>query len=153
MPSRFDRSRLLARASGAAGIATLACCGAALPAGAATVEVTVTGVEPGAGRVLASLCSGGLDRTACPVGQSQAPQGPVVSFRFDDVEPGRYAALAFQDIEGDGVLRRSRMGRPLEPYGLSNGAGRAHSPSFEQAAVRVGEGGARIAVRLDRPAR
>ena len=126
-----------------------------LPAGvaqAATVEVTVTGVTPNGGPVLASLCVGGLDRSTCSFGQTQPAEGPVLSFVFSDVEPGRYAALAFQDSAGDGVLRRSRMGRPLEPYGLSNGAGRLHRPSFEQAAVRVGEGGARIAVRLDRPA-
>ncbi len=140
MPSRRHRQERIAGS-----LLALAWLGGAMPAEAATVEVRVSGVTPNAGQVLASLC------TACAIGQRQAAEGAVVSFVFADVEPGRYAALAFQDVEGDGVLRRSRMGRPLEPYGLSNGAGRSHSPSFEQAAVRVGEGGARIAVRLDRP--
>ena len=126
---------------------------AALPVAsclAATVEVTVSGISPGDGLVLASLCSGGLDQTACQQGQRHPAEARVVTFVFHDVEPGRYAAIAFQDTEGSGTLRRSRMGRPLEPYGLSNGAGRARQPTFEQAAVRVGADGARIAIKLDR---
>lgn len=125
---------------------------AATPLSAATVELTVSGVAPGGGPVLASLCEGGLDRATCSVGQRQAADAPVLRFLFPDLAPGRYAALAFQDAEGDGELRRSRMGRPLEPYGLSNGAGRSRRPTFEQAAVRVGPAGARIAIRLDPPA-
>lgn len=118
---------------------------------AATVELRVSGVATGGGPVLASLCDGGLDRETCRRGQRQPAEAPMLTFLFPDVEPGSYAALAFQDDAGDGELRRSRMGRPLEPYGLSNGAGRSRRPTFEQAAFRVGEGGARVAVRLERP--
>ena len=148
MPSRHRRPTRAGR-----GIALLAASllGPVATAGAATVESTVLGAIPNAGPVLASLCAGGLDRSTCALGQRREAESSTVSFTFPDVEPGRYASRAFQDTAGDGVRRRSRMGRPLEPYGLSNGAGRSHSPSFEQAAVRVGEGGARIAVRLDRP--
>ena len=121
-----------------------------LPCEAATIELTVSGVAPNAGAVLASLCNGGLDSSTCGRGQRQLAEAPVLTFVFPDVEPGRYAAVAFQDLVGDGQLRRSRMGRPLEPYGLSNGAGRARRPTFEQAAVPVGERGARIAIRLNR---
>ena len=118
---------------------------------AATVELKVSGVAPGGGPVLASLCEGGLDRDTCRRGQRQSAEAQVLTFVFPDLEPGRYAALAFQDEAGDGELRRSRMGRPLEPYGLSNSAGRSRRPTFEQAAFRLGEGGARVAVRLERP--
>lgn len=117
---------------------------------AATVEVIVSGVSPGAGFVLASLCDGGLDEASCRRGQRLGADAGAVTFVFPDVEPGRYAAVAFQDVEGTGTLSRSRMGRPLEPYGLSNGTGRIRRPTFDQAAVRVGADGARIAVRLDR---
>ena len=120
------------------------------PSLAAIVEVTVSGVSPGDGLVLASLCNGGLDQAACQQGQRLPAEARVVTFVFPDVEPGRYAAVAFQDVEGSGTLRRSRMGRPLEPYGLSNGSGRSRQPTFEQAAVRVGADGARIAIKLDR---
>ena len=120
------------------------------PSLAATVEITVSGVFPGDGLVLASLCTGGLDQAACQQGQRLPAEARVVTFVFPDVEPGRYAAVAFQDVEGSGTLRRSRMGRPLEPYGLSNGSGRLRQPTFEQAAVSVGADGARIAIKLDR---
>ena len=116
---------------------------------AATVEMTVSRVLPNRGMVLASLCKEGLDREACKLGQRLPADAEVLVFTFPDVEPGRYAAVAFQDLHGDGILRRSRMGRPLEPYGLSNGAGRRRRPTFEQASVPVGVQRARIVVRLD----
>ena len=116
---------------------------------AATVEVVVSGVAFEGGGVFASLCSGGLDETACRVGQRHPADAEAVAFVFSDVEPGRYAAVAFQDADGTGVLRRSRMGRPLEPYGLSNDAGRRRRPTFDQASVSVGTRGARISIRLD----
>ena len=119
---------------------------------AANVEVTVSGVTPGGGNVLASLCHGGLDRTTCLHGSRRPAEASVISIIFADVEPGRYAALAFQDNAGSGELKRSAMGRPLEPYGLSNGAGRSHRPTFEQASFGVGTAGARIAVKLRSPA-
>ncbi len=146
MPSEAC-SRGFALAAFATGLLILA-----MPCAAATIEVTVSGVAPNGGNVLASLCAGGLDSASCGRGQSQPAADSALTFLFPDVEPGRYAAIAFQDIVGDGLLRRSRMGRPLEPYGLSNGAGRSRHPTFEQAAVRVGQGGARIAIRLDRGA-
>ena len=121
------------------------------PVTAATIEVTVSGVIPHGGSVLTTLCDGGLDGATCAQGQSQPASATVVTFAFQGIEPGRYAILAFQDTDGHGVLRRSRMGRPLDPYGLSNGAGRSHRPTFEQAAVRVGVTGARIAIRLEQP--
>lgn len=147
MPADTGR-RLACQMAGAAAVLTAVA--PTSPSAAATIEVTVSGVAPGAGTVLASLCQGGLDRETCASGQKQAAEAPVLTFLFPDIEPGLYAAIAFQDIEGDGVLQRSRMGRPLEPYGLSNGAGRSRRPTFEQAAVRVGATGARIAIRLDR---
>ncbi len=121
------------------------------PGLAATVEVTVTGVAPSDTFVLASLCDGGLDQASCRRGQRLLAEAGALTFVFPDVEPGRYAAIAFQDVEGSGTLRLSRMGRPLEPYGLSNGTGRVKQPTFEQAAVRVGSEGARIAIRLGAP--
>ena len=142
------RSALLPRSGGV--VAALVAATLAAPCGAATVQITVSGVSPNGGSVLTSLCQGGLDRAACARGQNQPADGSVLTFLFPDIEPGRYAALAFQDLEGDGVLQRSRMGRPLEPYGISNGAGRLRRPTFEQAAVSVGPGGARIAIRLVR---
>ena len=142
---------VLRRSCLAGSVSALLTVGSASALPAATVEVVVSGVTPSAGAVLASLCEGGLDRATCNRGQRELAEASVVTFVFPDVAPGRYAALAFQDAEGEGTLRRSRMGRPLDPYGLSNNAGRSRRPTFEQAAVRVGALGSRINVRLERP--
>ena len=46
-----------------------------------------------------------------------------VSFKFEGVPEGRYALLAFQDIDENGKLDRNSKGTPLEPTGT-------YSPSF-----------------------
>ncbi len=115
---------------------------------AATVSVAVTNVGPGSAPVLAALCSGSLERSACGFGERQAADAAVLRFTFTDVPPGRYAFLAFQDLTGSGALERTRLGLPLVPYALSNNAGAARRPTFEQAAFDVGPGGAALSVRM-----
>jgi uncharacterized protein (DUF2141 family) len=46
-----------------------------------------------------------------------------VSFKFEGVSKGRYALLAFQDIDENGKLDRNSKGSPLEPVGT-------YRPSF-----------------------
>ena len=46
-----------------------------------------------------------------------------VSFKFEVVPEGRYALLAFQDIDENGKLDRNSKGTPLEPVGT-------YRPSF-----------------------
>ena len=46
-----------------------------------------------------------------------------VSFKFEGVPKGRYALLAFQDIDENGKLDRNSKGTPLEPVGT-------YRPSF-----------------------
>jgi uncharacterized protein (DUF2141 family) len=67
---------------------------------------------------------------------------------FADLTPGRYAIAAFQDEDGTGVLRRGKLGIPLEPFGFSNGAGLARKPKFDAAAFEVSEGVRSVNVRL-----
>ncbi len=114
---------------------------------AATLSVNVDGVEGGRGNVYVSLCSGGLEPFNCMNGVSEPAAGPTLSVTIPDVEPGVYAVAAYQDLNGNGSLDRSRNGLPLEPYGFSNGAGRFAAPSFERAALRIG-GDVRVSVHL-----
>ena len=66
---------------------------------------------------------------------------------FGNLEPGRYAAIAFHDENGNGKLDRNFLGMPLEPYGFSSGR---HSyfrpPTFDEAAIVLegSEGAIRI---------
>lgn len=118
------------------------------PAGAASVRVTVEGVQPGTGRVFVALCVGGLSEQFCRIGESAPASAPALGFGFSDVPPGLYAVAAYQDLDGDGRLARTPLGLPREPYGFSNGAGRGGRPDFPAAAFTLAEPGASLRIRL-----
>ena len=122
----------------------------AAPAEAATVIVEAAGVESGDGPVFASLCAGGLDESRCVFGQTAAARPGAMRFTFRQVPAGAYAVAVYQDVNGNGRLDRTPLGLPLEPYGLSNEAGRSSRPVFEAAAVAVEEPGTTVRVRLGR---
>ena len=124
----------------------------ALPvtARAAGVQVEVEGIEPGGGGVYVTLCQGGLSENACTLGREAPGTAPAQVFTFADVPPGSYAVAAFQDQNGNGRLDRTGLGLPLEPYGLSGGAGRRARPDFAQAAFALREPGLAVRVRLAR---
>ncbi len=145
--SRRARRGQRHRAAAAGLLASVVWIGGTLGVCAATVFVTVDGVLPARSRVYVSLCTGGLEPANCSNGLSETATGPRMTFTFADVTPGFYAVAAFQDLNGNGALDRSRNGLPLEPYGFSNGAGRTTSPRFERAAVRV-EGDVALGIRL-----
>jgi uncharacterized protein (DUF2141 family) len=61
---------------------------------------------------------------------------------FKDLPPGEYAAVAFQDVNGNGILDKNFLGIPKEPFGFSNGArGSAGPPKFSAAAVTLNPDG------------
>ena len=110
-------------------------------ASAGDVSVMVTGAIPNGTRVFVALCAKTLESSSCHIGESKFAQTPTLKFAFENVEPARYAILAFQDLNGTGTLERSKLGIPLEPFALSNNAGRTGKPTFETAAVSIGPGG------------
>ncbi len=68
---------------------------------------------------------------------------------FTDLVPGRYAVIAFQDANDNGRLDKSFLGVPTEPYGFSNDAhGLLSSPSFDAAAVTLGQANEAIRIAL-----
>jgi uncharacterized protein (DUF2141 family) len=68
---------------------------------------------------------------------------------FSDLAPGRYAATAYQDINGDGKLTTNLMKLPTEPYGFSNNArGAFGPPPFKDAAVTLGEENLTIEIQI-----
>lgn len=71
---------------------------------------------------------------------------------FGNLEPGRYAVIAFHDENGNGILDRNFLGVPLEPYGFSNGRhGYFRPPTFDEAAVVVDGGDGAIRIVLIMP--
>ena len=117
---------------------------------AATVLVTVSNVRNDQGQVLVALCTkANFLRPHCPWrGRAPARAGEVL-VRVDDVPPGTYAAQAFHDEDGNGVLERSMLGLPKEAMGFSNDAPmRMGPPRFDAAAFTVGPLGAAIRFAL-----
>lgn len=123
------------------------------PASAATVEVDVGNVTPGAGEVKVALCASELEPERCQRSLTAPASSASVRVAFSDVPPGRYAVAVYQDTDGTGALRRGKLGIPLEPFGFSNGAGLSRRPNFDAAAFSVGDGVRRVSVGLRRPHR
>ncbi|GGK22679.1 DUF2141 domain-containing protein [Salinarimonas ramus] len=120
---------------------------------AATLEVRVSGVAAGAGPVFVGLCDRDLDRDTCPIGKFQRASGGDVTFRFEGVQPGRWAVAAYQDVNANGSLDMQPIlvwQLPSEPYGFSNDVGRYGPPTFRGAAFDLPPSGGSVAVRLDR---
>jgi len=80
------------------------------------------------------------------------PSGPFVrravgTFRggraevlVEDVPRGRWAVVAYADLDGDGKLARTVLGVPREPIGYGNDAvPRFGPPAFEACVVEVGD--------------
>ena len=112
-------------------------------AGDLTIEIS--GITPDRGKVYVAVYDApdtfpisGSQR----VGQIVAPDDRHLTLHFKDLPPGRYAAVAFQDFNGNGKLDKNFLGIPKEPYGFSNNArGSAGAPSFSEASVTLDPNG------------
>jgi uncharacterized protein (DUF2141 family) len=112
-------------------------------AGELTIEIS--GVIPDRGKVYVAV----YDRAETFPISGRAHVGQVLdsadnhlTVRFRELPPGLYAAVAFQDVNGNGKLDKNFLGMPKEPYGFSNGArGAAGPPKFSAAAVTLNPDG------------
>lgn len=83
----------------------------------------------------------GYDEDASSASGAAEVKGEQVAFTFKDLQPGRYAVKAFQDMNGDGELNTSAIGIPTEPFAFSNNAPAGFGPpSFEKAAFQLEAG-------------
>lgn len=88
---------------------------------------------------------------ALAVQQASVSSGEAVC-RFEGLADGAYAVAILQDLDGDWRADRDFLGRPTEPWGVSNNV-RAifRAPSFADAAVTLaGAAEVRIQIRLVR---
>jgi uncharacterized protein (DUF2141 family) len=112
-------------------------------AGDLTIEIS--GITPGRGQIYVAVYdrpetfpTAGQQRT----GQIFESSGQSLVVHFKDLPPGEYAAVAFQDVNGNGKLDKNFIGMPTEPYGFSNAArGAAGPPKFSAAAVTLNPDG------------
>jgi uncharacterized protein (DUF2141 family) len=113
-------------------------------AGDLTIEVS--GITPDRGRIYVAV----YDRAdSFPtsgrqlVGQVLDPTARHLTAHFKDLPPGQYAAVAYQDSNGNGKLDKNFLGIPQEPYGFSNRArGSVGPPKFSEAAITLSPDGA-----------
>ena len=111
----------------------------ALPAEAATVKVVVEVTEINKGVVNIALCDRDLSKEGCTFFQSAPPTQKILEFVFDNVPAGRWAAVGFQDMDGDDEFDRL-LGVPREPYALSGKAADILVPTFLDAALPIKDG-------------
>lgn len=63
-------------------------------------------------------------------------EGPI-RIPLGDVPTGHYAVKLFQDENDNGMIDKTPIGIPSEPYGFSNNGGSYGQPSFDEAKVLV----------------
>lgn len=67
--------------------------------------------------------------------------GETLPFRFTGLIPGIHALAAYADVNGNGQLDKDWLGRPSEPYALSeNPRPILRQPGFRDAAFTLSEG-------------
>ena len=67
---------------------------------------------------------------------------------YENIPPGEYAFVAFQDYDRNNKLKTNFIGFPKEPVGFSNNAKIVFGPpSFEDAKVKI-EAGKTVRVRI-----
>jgi uncharacterized protein (DUF2141 family) len=133
-----------------AAVALLTAMSFAVQAQAASVTVTVTGVRDSRGVVRVAICPrADFLQPHCPYfGLAPSETGAVV-VRINGVPPGIYAAQAYQDANGNGILDRNWLGMPKEGMGFSRNAPmRFGPPSFPDADFTLGAGDATLSFRL-----
>lgn len=115
------------------------------------LEIAVDGTTAGVGTVRVNLYASTASFLKQEDEQAEVtvPDEGTSQVVFSDLAPGKYAVVAYQDINGNGELDRGLFGIPLEPIGFSNGVVPVFSaPDFEDAAVSVADGATAIEITV-----
>jgi uncharacterized protein (DUF2141 family) len=146
------------------GLAAVASLGA-LPVQAANLAVTIAGIHSNAGEILIGLYdredafksaidssatkSALLPQTWRIFGAALRAKAGSQSIIFTQLPPGRYAIIAFQDENDNGLLDENALGVPIEGVGFSNNAqGFLSAPSFDKASIDLGSADRSISISL-----
>lgn len=114
------RRNVIVRIAGAA--AAITAFGIAGQTRAADLVVQVDGIVGGKGDLVVSLYKdkGPSTFVTAPLqGQEVKTKPGVTEVLFKGLVPGRYAAIAFQDVKGKGELETDSQGLPSAPHGRS----------------------------------
>jgi len=106
---------------------------------AADLLVNIKGIKSTEGNIVIGVLDGaqGFPSKRKPLtGQIVKAEFPVLKVVFNDLKPGKYAIVAFHDVDTSGKINRNFFGFPTEAYGFSNDARRKLAPpKFEEAAI------------------
>ena len=112
----------------------------AATASAATIEVKVSSVVGGRGKVNVAVCDKERFLKDCVYSSSVPAQATDVVVTIQNVPKGTWAVLAYQDENQNDKLDRNLIGIPSENYGFSRDArGKFGPPDFSEAAIEVGD--------------
>jgi uncharacterized protein (DUF2141 family) len=113
---------------------------------AGELTIDVSGIAPNQGKIYVAVYD---SAEAFPISGRQLVRQILdaadrhLTVHFSNLPPGEYAAVAFQDSNGNGRLDKNFLGIPKELYGFSNGArGAAGPPKFSDAAITLSPDGA-----------
>ena len=120
-----------------------------MPASAATVEVRVTNVAGGKGKVNVAVCDRARFLKQCTYHASVPARAGETVVALRDIPAGTWAVLAYQDENENGELDRNFIGIPNENYGFSrDAASKFGPPGFDDAAIEVRDGTTVAPVKL-----
>ena len=122
------------------------------PVAAADLTVEVAGVAGESGQVRADLYADAetFREPEQAARRAVVPARPgTATFAFTDLEPGRYAVIAYHDEDGDGGMDRFLGMIPTEPWGLSNNIEVSGPPAFTDAAFDLPSTGTVVTIRLN----
>ncbi len=118
--------------------------GEANTADAATLTLTVSGIENHRGHLMIAVFSSeaNWDGDGEPVAATRlAVEGAEETAVFAGLTPGQYAIRLYHDVNDDGELGTNPFGIPNEPFAFSNNARGMMGPaSYEDAAFAVEAG-------------
>lgn len=115
------------------------------------LDVVLTGVQHERGQLRVGLYADAktFRKEAQALAIVTAPaQAGIVTLRFADLAPGRYAVMAYHDEDGNGELNRRFGMFPTEAYGLSNNPQVSGPPAFEDSAFAVPTAENRLQIEL-----
>ena len=124
---------------------------AAGPARAADLDLSVTNLRDGNGRVMIAVFNAAATflKDDQQVAAAILPANGATVRVVLDLPPGRYAVSVFHDANRNGKLDTNLVGMPTEGYGFSRDArGTMGPPAFDAAAFDLPAGGIRQSLKL-----
>jgi len=134
------------------GVVVSIVCGVSAAAQAANLKITVERVPNARGMVHVDICDEATFLgNHCPYDIAVLAHRGRTVLTLPNLPPGRYAAVAYHDENGNNDLDVNALGMPKERYGFSNDPPMLMGPPlFKDAAFDVGDKDVALIIKLKR---